>query len=882
MKVVNKSKEIIKKYKTNSLFLIIILTAVVLLFPNLVYADWVTKKLLFGLTWVVFYMVNFVGQITIFILHMVAHVAGYNDFVNAATVIKGWVIVRDLCNMFFILILLIIAFATILRQENYSAKVLLPKLLIMAVLINFSKTICGLIIDFSQVIMLTFVNGFAGGGINNLAILLGMDNLVAMAEKADKTNEGATFVQFTGVLGALAAGLIAFVVIAVMLCVFIMRIIMLWVYVILSPLAYLLAAFPAGKEYSTKWWTKFSENVIVGPVLAFFVWLALSTAGESSSAITKSGFQSELGSNFFTDSVFQTYAITIALLVGGLMVTQQIGGIAGSIAGKGMGAIQKGMGAIQKGGSMLKNFGVNRAKDAAKFAARNTLRAAGGAIGFVGSNKYLDNKDAKGEKIPGTTSKIGAFVGQWGKDMQTTRAKEKAKKRQKRLEQFGMRTDIGGSQEKLDTVMKDKRIKGATNFVKGVGVLGLGVATGGMAGVAMGAYGVAKGAHGIKHPDEKGPIAHAMKYFGKGKKVRETEKEVKDREEAKEKEMQPLTAARVANLKSAEITRGTAIEGLGSRPEVDEDQKKDYDDKLNKINKDHDEQKEKSKYIEVNRLRDIANVGRFKKIYTESEYKKEVGRIDTKYNNEQKTNDKNIENSRNTEIGNLNTNPKYSSVISSVIEERKYEDEEKKINKTYKDEEKKINKTFKTGTETVNKKHDLDITTARNEAATATKNQNKFGKWAEERSKEMKGPNHWTIEGIKEGTKENNAVHNIVRDLGVEDIGAFSKGSFHSPGGPNSKNQKTFDLLNASTQEAAKRITFMANSIKNMPKILQPNQKNMVLEFKRMLAAQSAGGKSLNNFSDLITELEKRDDIGDKKGNYTIAALAKTFSAGEE
>ena len=35
---------------------------------------------------------------------------------------NGWIIVRDLCNMFFILVLLMISFATILRLENYSMK----------------------------------------------------------------------------------------------------------------------------------------------------------------------------------------------------------------------------------------------------------------------------------------------------------------------------------------------------------------------------------------------------------------------------------------------------------------------------------------------------------------------------------------------------------------------------------------------------------------------------------------------------------------------------------------------------------------------------------------------------------------------------------------
>ncbi|MEK7202766.1 MAG: DMT family transporter [Patescibacteria group bacterium] len=353
MKIFNKKKEIARNYKISGLFLIIILVIVVLLFPNSVYAayaaDWV-NKLLFGLTWVVFGAVYFLGLLLLLILNLLSQVAKYNGFITADTVVKGWEIVRDLCNMFFILILLIIAFATILRQENYSAKKLLPKLLIMAVLINFSKTICGLIIDFAQVIMLTFVNGFSGGGINNLTTLLGIDKLLSQAKSPQVAEASVTIGSFAGVLGSFFAAAIAFIVIVVMLCVLVMRIIVLWVYVILSPLAYLLAAFPAGQTYSQQWWKEFSNNVIVGPVLAFFLWLALSTAQNVSIGADGKGgsnFKSDLITDIFTEKTFETYIITIALLIGGLTVTQQIGGIAGSIAGKGMAAIQKGKGFAQ-------------------------------------------------------------------------------------------------------------------------------------------------------------------------------------------------------------------------------------------------------------------------------------------------------------------------------------------------------------------------------------------------------------------------------------------------------------------------------------------------------------------------------------------------------
>jgi hypothetical protein len=47
---------------------------------------------------------------------------GIEEFTNAGVVQLGWKITRDLANMFFVLILLVIAFATILRVETYGMK----------------------------------------------------------------------------------------------------------------------------------------------------------------------------------------------------------------------------------------------------------------------------------------------------------------------------------------------------------------------------------------------------------------------------------------------------------------------------------------------------------------------------------------------------------------------------------------------------------------------------------------------------------------------------------------------------------------------------------------------------------------------------------------
>jgi len=299
--------------------------------------------------------------------------------------------------MFFILILLIIAFATILRVERYSFKKLLPKLILMAVLINFSKLICGIFIDFTQVIMLTFVNGFKDIGTGNLTNMLGIDKIMSM--DSTNTESGGGAVTAWSIVGAymlaLMYSVIALIVIVTMVAVLAMRMIMIWVYVVLSPLAYLLSAFPAGEKYASQWWEEFSKNLIVGPVLAFFIWLSfvslggvetpsvvgkiaqngksLSEAdrtnitGDISAQASSTGPSAGITEAGSPDHMIK-FIISIAMLVGGLQISQQMGGQAGGMAGKGMAKMQKlGSGAMKSIGTGLKRAtGVERVQMAYK------------------------------------------------------------------------------------------------------------------------------------------------------------------------------------------------------------------------------------------------------------------------------------------------------------------------------------------------------------------------------------------------------------------------------------------------------------------------------------------------------------------------------------
>ncbi|MDO9399414.1 MAG: hypothetical protein Q7T79_01885 [bacterium] len=499
-------------------------------------------------------IINGIGLILIALINILILVCSYNGFIDSSAVSNGWKIVRDLCNMFFILILLIIAFATILRQENYSVKKLLPKLLLMAILINFSKTICGLIIDCAQVIMLTFVNGFKEVGRGNLADMLGLKDIYNISADAKDVN---TLTVLGSYILALIYVLISSVVIATMLAVLVMRMVMLWIYIVLSPLAYLLAAFPAGQSYSQQWWKDFTSNVIVGPVLAFFIWLsfvsASSTAGlmaniNKGSNVTLATGITEAGS---TDNLIK-FIISIGMLIGGLMIAQQVGGAAGKVAGKGMAAIQKGQGWVAKKG---KEALVERGKIGASLA----LRGAGTAVGAFGGSKFAGKFLGSGAE---SIKKAGSFANQWGVDLHGGVRDEQVARRRKTLEKMGLGSGEGEGQEKLKELAEDKNIKG---LKRGATLVTAGALGGGSPlAIGMVVAGIAKA---IK--TKKGFTADALERAGKGKDVIDAEKEKKSAEEDREKTKEQVNTDAEPEIGRVERQKSNMLEQIKIRRELE-------------------------------------------------------------------------------------------------------------------------------------------------------------------------------------------------------------------------------------------------------------------------------------------------------------------------
>lgn len=224
----------------------------------------------------------FIG-LCIFALRMFMEVAAYNGYIDAPPVVVGWYMIRDIANMFFVVALLIIAFGTILGLEQYEWKKALVKLVLAAILINFSRLIIGVFVDASHIATVTFLNAAQGAAGGNLIEMLKLGQIMEMtkytAQNTIEVKEGIRWDLFAAGLMAMLFSLIALVAIGAYLVVMIARVVMLWILIILSPLAFVLSAIPQAKTYAEEFWKEVSKYILVAPIMMFFLWLAFATLG---------------------------------------------------------------------------------------------------------------------------------------------------------------------------------------------------------------------------------------------------------------------------------------------------------------------------------------------------------------------------------------------------------------------------------------------------------------------------------------------------------------------------------------------------------------------------------------------------------------------------
>ncbi len=225
----------------------------------------------------------------LFFVNMLIGVSQYNSFLGAPIVTIGWAVTRDIANMFLVVALLVIAFGVIFDSHHYQAQKMLGDFFIAAILVNFSKMICGLMLDAAQVVMMTFVSGFSGTAAGNFVKMFQIGSFLHLASAnlnaPDVSNLSTIasdwFSSITSELFSFVLIIFAIVAVVSMLAVLIGRILTLWFLIIASPLAFVLKVLPMTKKFSDKWWHAFEKELLAGPIVAFVIWVSLASIAVS-------------------------------------------------------------------------------------------------------------------------------------------------------------------------------------------------------------------------------------------------------------------------------------------------------------------------------------------------------------------------------------------------------------------------------------------------------------------------------------------------------------------------------------------------------------------------------------------------------------------------
>lgn len=278
--------------------------------------------------------------------------------INMADLVKSigtigttWEILRNLANIILIFTFLAIGIGTILRIEGYGIKRLLPRLIIVALLINFSLFFTQVIIDTSNILALAaykqmelpscsgtataaFEADCSDGGISE-KILQSLRLSTTYDPKNPTSGALAGLSEFDSnksfTTGLAAIGGSIFVLIAAFVffaaaILLIIRFAVLIFLMILSPIAFAFMILPKTQGYAKEWWSALFNQAFFAPIFFILLWISFKILETSTTSGSEQhlNFAQAIQGDQSAAGVFVSYGIVIAFLIFALIAAKKL------------------------------------------------------------------------------------------------------------------------------------------------------------------------------------------------------------------------------------------------------------------------------------------------------------------------------------------------------------------------------------------------------------------------------------------------------------------------------------------------------------------------------------------------------------------------------
>lgn len=275
----------------------------------------------------------------------------------------GWAVFRDLANIVIIFVFLAIGISTILGLEGFSIRKTLAKIIIVALLINFSLFFTQVVVDASNLFSTTIFNQFEQCGVvapGSFRAAQTVDgNCVTLSDRfqdaltltslykinpdtgdvdltanlADGTLLSADNIITIGLMGSILFIITTFVFLAAAMLL-VIRYVVLAFLMVLSPLAFVGMVLPRTASYAKEWWEKLFRYALFAPLYFILTWFVLTV-------IEAPGFQQAVGlaqpeaftattlDKISSFAIFLNFMIVITFMVASLIIANKFG-IAGA------------------------------------------------------------------------------------------------------------------------------------------------------------------------------------------------------------------------------------------------------------------------------------------------------------------------------------------------------------------------------------------------------------------------------------------------------------------------------------------------------------------------------------------------------------------------
>jgi hypothetical protein len=279
---------------------------------------------------------------------------------NSPGLLLAWGVLRDLGNMLLLFGFIFMGLATILNLQSFPTKKAIPKLLVFAVLMNFSLFAAEAVIDTSNAFATVVYNQSAGEACNriqdsdvNAGGETGFIGQVALSEDCFiNTGIGGNIMSATGLttmfafnegvgnlqnisvyLGLSLFAIIGAVVMLAAAIMLVIRAVVLIIIMVTSPIGFAGMAIPMLNGAAKQWWDALLSQSFFAPIMILMILISLKV----SESFSGTGGNKNLAAALLNPStgvmgVLFVFVIVISLLIASLIVARQFGAKGASFA----------------------------------------------------------------------------------------------------------------------------------------------------------------------------------------------------------------------------------------------------------------------------------------------------------------------------------------------------------------------------------------------------------------------------------------------------------------------------------------------------------------------------------------------------------------------